>query len=298
MRILVTGREGQVARSLIERATRHASIELIAIGRPELDLAQPDTVFDAIAAARPDLVVAAAAYTAVDQAEDEPDVARSINTLGAAAVARAAERINAPVIHLSTDYVFSGEGGEPYREDDPTGPRSVYGQTKRDGEIAVAAANPQHLILRTAWVYSPFGKNFVKTMLRLAESRDTVSVVCDQWGNPTSAIDIADAVFRVAEVLQTSAEFSNFGTYHLVGSGNTNWSSLARAIFEASKQRRGPSAEVRDILTSEYPTKAARPLNSRLATGKFESIFDWKMPDWRQSATDTVDRILREQERS
>jgi dTDP-4-dehydrorhamnose reductase len=295
MRILVTGREGQVARSLIERAALHPPIELIAIGRPEFDLTQPDTVFRAIDAARPDLVISAAAYTAVDQAEDEPDVARSINTLGAAAVARAAERIDAPVIHLSTDYVFSGEGGEPYREDDPTGPRSVYGQTKLDGEIAVAAANPKHLILRTAWVYSPFGKNFVKTMLRLAESRDSVSVVCDQWGNPTSAIDIADAIFRIADVLQTNRKFANFGAYHLVGSGHTNWSSLARAIFEASKQRRGPSAEVRDIPTSEYPTKAKRPLNSRLSTGKFENIFEWKMPDWKQSVIDVVDRILREQ---
>jgi dTDP-4-dehydrorhamnose reductase len=201
------------------------------------------------------------------------------------------------VIHLSTDYVFSGEGGEPYREDDPTGPRSVYGQTKLDGEIAVAAANPRHLILRTAWVYSPFGKNFVKTMLRLAESRDTVSVVCDQWGNPTSAIDIADAVFRIADVLQANTEFADFGTYHLVGLGSTNWSSFARAIFEASRKRRGPFAEVRDIPTSEYPTRAKRPLNSRLSTGKFENIFDWKMPDWKQSMVDTVDRILREQHR-
>jgi dTDP-4-dehydrorhamnose reductase len=284
-------------RSLIERAARHPAIELIAVGRPELDLMQLDSVFDAITAARPDLVVSAAAYTAVDQAEDEPEMARSINALGAAAVARAAERINAPVIHLSTDYVFSGEGGEPYREDDPTGPRSVYGQTKLDGEIAVAAANPRHLILRTAWVYSPFGKNFVKTMLRLAESRDTVSVVCDQWGNPTSAIDIADAVFRIADVLQANTEFADFGTYHLVGLGSTNWSSFARAIFEASRKRRGPFAEVRDIPTSEYPTRAKRPLNSRLSTGKFENIFDWKMPDWKQSMVDTVDRILREQHR-
>jgi dTDP-4-dehydrorhamnose reductase len=149
--------------------------------------------------------------------------------------------------------------------------------------------------LRTAWVYSPFGKNFVKTMLRLAESRDTVSVVRDQWGNPTSAIDIADAVFRIADVFQTNTEFADFGTYHLVGAGSTNWSSFARAIFEASKQRRGPFAEVRDISTSEYPTKATRPLNSRLSTRKFEDIFGWKSPDWKQSVGDVVDRILKEQ---
>lgn len=294
MKIVVTGCEGQVARCLIEGAVSHRAIELIALGRPELDLARPQTVLDAIAAAKPDLVVSAAAYTAVDQAEDEPEVARSINTLGAAAVARAAAQMKVPVLHLSTDYVFSGEGDEPYGEHDATGPRSVYGQTKLDGETAVAAANPRHLILRTAWVYSPFGKNFVKTMLRLAESRDTVSVVCDQWGNPTSAIDIADAIFHICETLGADRQFADFGTYHLVGSGSTNWSSFARAIFEASKRLRGPCAEVKDIPTSEYPTRAIRPSNSRLSTQKFEGVFGWRMPQWQQSTDKVVERILGE----
>jgi dTDP-4-dehydrorhamnose reductase len=295
MRILVTGREGQLARSLLERAAMHPSIEVIAVGRPDFDLARPDTIFRVIEAQRPDLVVSAAAYTAVDQAEDEPDLARSINTLGAGAVAEAAARINAPVVHLSTDYVFSGEGQQAYGENDPTGPRSVYGKTKLDGEIAVAAANPRHLILRTAWVYSAFGKNFVKTMLGLAEARDAVSVVSDQWGNPTSATDLADAVFRIADRLGTDKNFATFGTYHVVGSGSTNWSSLARAVFEASKERKGPTAEVRDIMTAEYPTRAIRPSNSRLSTRKFEDVFDWKMPEWDRSVVDIVDRILREQ---
>jgi dTDP-4-dehydrorhamnose reductase len=294
MRVVVTGREGQVARSLIERAALHPSIEIIAIGRPELDLARPDTVFDAITAARPDMVVSAAAYTAVDQAEDEMDLARSVNTLGAAAVARAAASVKAPVIHLSTDYVFSGEGDKPYREEDPTGPRSIYGQTKLDGEMEVVAANPRHLILRTAWVFSPFGKNFVKTMLRLAESRDVVSVVSDQWGNPTSAIDIADAIFQICDVLGADRPFADFGTYHVAGTGSTNWSSFARTIFEASKSRQGPFAEVRDIPTSDYPTKATRPFNSRLFTKKFENAFNWRMPAWRQSTFDVVERILAE----
>ncbi|MEP7457180.1 dTDP-4-dehydrorhamnose reductase [Phyllobacterium sp. SB3] len=291
MRIVVTGRDGQVARSLIERAALHPSIKLIALGRPELDLAQPETVFAAISAAKPDLVISAAAYTAVDKAEDEPALARAINADGAAAVAQAAANLNAPIVHLSTDYVFCGEGDRPYVESDPTGPRSVYGQTKLEGELAVADANPRHLILRTAWVYSPFGTNFVKTMLRLAETRDTLSVVADQWGNPTSAIDIADAVLHLADRLHTDPDGVDFGIYHLVGTGSTNWSSFAREIFKISTDGLGPFADVKDILTSEYPTKANRPSNSRLSTDRFFDIFGWRAPAWQQSLKHVVDRI-------
>ncbi len=292
MRIVVTGREGQVVRSLVERAALHPSVELLFLGRPELDLAQPETVFETISAARPDLVVSAAAYTAVDQAEDEPELAHAVNAAGAGAVAQAAADIGAPVIHLSTDYVFSGDGEKPYTEDDLTGPRSVYGRTKLDGEVAVAAANPRHLILRTAWVYSPFGKNFVKTMLRLAEDRDSVSVVADQWGNPTSALDIADGILCAADRLQTDRQFDAFGIYHLAGTGSTNWSSFARAIFKASQERQGPFADVTDILTSEYPTNARRPLNSRLSTEKFRDVFGWRAPQWEQSMKTVVEKIL------
>ncbi len=293
MRIVVTGREGQVVSSLVERAALDPSVEILPLGRPELDLAQPETVYETIHAARPDLVVSAAAYTAVDQAEDEPDLARSINAVGAGAVAQAAADIGAPVIHLSTDYVFSGDGEKPYTEDDPTGPHGVYGRTKLDGELAVAAANPRHLILRTAWVYSPFGKNFVKTMLRLAENRDNLSVVADQWGNPTSAIDIADGILRVANRLRSDRQFDAFGVYHLAGTGSTNWSTFARAIFEASRKLQGPFAEVKDILTAEYPTKARRPLNSRLSSEKFHDVFDWRAPAWEQSTMSVVERLLR-----
>ena len=205
MRILVTGRQGQVVSSLIEAAAGRPRLEIIAAGRPELDLADPASVHAAIQAARPDIVVSAAAYTAVDQAEDEPEIAAAINERGAGAVAAAAAGIGAPVIHLSTDYVFSGGGERPYREDDPAAPIGVYGATKLAGERAVAAANPRHLILRTAWVYSVYGKNFVKTMLRLAADRDSLSVVADQWGNPTSAHDIADAIRRRATAKRCGA---------------------------------------------------------------------------------------------
>ena len=292
MRIVVTGREGQVVRSLIERAAYQPSIELIALGRPEFDLTRTETVSEAIYAARPNLVVSAAAYTAVDLAEDEPELAHAVNAVGAGIVAQAAATVGAPVIHLSTDYVFSGEGDRPYTETDPTGPRGVYGQSKLEGEMTVAAANPRHLILRTAWVYSPFGKNFVKTMLKLAESRDTVSVVSDQWGNPTSALDIADAILRVADRLRTDPAFDAFGIYHLAGSGDTNWSSFAREIFAASSNKGGPLAEVRDILTAEYPTKAARPLNSRLSTDKFFDVFDWRAPKWNISLAQVIDKLV------
>jgi dTDP-4-dehydrorhamnose reductase len=292
MRIVVTGREGQVVRSLIERATHQPSFELIALGRPEFDLTRGETVSEAICAAKPDLVISAAAYTAVDLAEDEPELAHAINAVGARMVSQAAAAIGAPVIHLSTDYVFSGEGETPYTETDPTGPRSVYGRSKLDGEIAVAAANPRHLILRTAWVYSPFGKNFVKTMLKLAESRDTVSVVSDQWGNPTSALDIADGILRVADRLRTDEAFDVFGIYHLTGTGDTNWSSFAREIFAASSKEGGPHAEVRDILTADYPTKAVRPLNSRLSTDKFFEVFDWRAPQWNVSLARVIDNLV------
>lgn len=292
MKVVVTGHEGQVVLSLMERAALHPSIELVALGRPKLDLAQPQTIFQAIVDAAPDLVVSAAAYTAVDQAEDEAELAAAINTSGATAVAEAAARVNAPVIHLSTDYVFSGEGNEPYKEDDATGPKGVYGQTKLDGELGVIQANKRHFILRTAWVYSPFGKNFVKTMLRLAETRDQLSVVSDQWGNPTSALDIADAILHIAERLQTDPSFNSFGVYHLVGTGSTNWSGFAQEIFKYSQAHSGPYADVSGISTANYPTKAKRPLNSQLSTDRFFKTFGWRAPEWQQSLEHVVDRIL------
>jgi dTDP-4-dehydrorhamnose reductase len=291
VRLAVTGREGQVVSSLLE-AGQLAGVDVIAIGRPQLDLANPDTVVDAIAAAKPDIVVSAAAYTAVDQAEDEPDLAFAINAVGAGKVAEAAARLGVPVIHLSTDYVFDGSAPGAYVETDVTAPLGVYGASKFAGERAVAAAGPRHLILRTAWVYSPFGRNFVKTMLRLAADRDEISVVADQWGNPTCALDIADAILHAATMLHGDKGFGAFGTYHLAGTGETNWSGFARHILEASRVSGGPSARVRDITTADYPTKARRPANSRLSSAKFASAFGWSAPDWRLSTKAVVSRIL------
>jgi dTDP-4-dehydrorhamnose reductase len=292
VRLVVTGREGQVASSLVERARTHPDIEVVALGRPEFDLAKPETIAPALMAVRPDLVVSAAAYTAVDQAEDEPDLAFAVNGSGAGHVAAAAAWIGVPVVHLSTDYVFDGSGEGAYAEEDEPAPRSVYGASKLAGERAVAMANQRHLILRTAWVYSPFGKNFVKTMLRLAVERDEVAVVADQWGNPTSALDIADAILQVAAVLHGDKNFDAFGVYHLAGTGETSWSGFARHVLDTSRALGGPYAAVKDLTTCDYPTKARRPANSRLSTAKFASVFGWAAPDWQQSTKLVVRRIL------
>ncbi|OBQ69506.1 dTDP-4-dehydrorhamnose reductase [Mesorhizobium erdmanii] len=292
MRLAVTGRDGQVAASLLEAGQARTGVEVVAIGRPELDLARPETVIDAIAAAKPDIVVSAAAYTAVDQAEDEPDLAFAVNATGAGKVAQAAARLGVPVIHLSTDYVFDGSAPGAYVETDATAPLGVYGASKLAGEQAVAAAGPRHLILRPAWVYSPFGRNFAKTMLRVAADRDEISVVADQWGNPTSALDIADAILHAATMLHEDTHFRAFGVYHLVGTGETNWSGFARHILDTSLASGGPWADVRDIATKDYPTKARRPVNSRLSSAKFAATFGWTAPEWRKSTERIVRRIL------
>ncbi|MCA0029727.1 dTDP-4-dehydrorhamnose reductase [Mesorhizobium sp. B263B2A] len=292
MRIVVTGRDGQVAASLLEAGQSRADVDVVAIGRPEFDLARPDTIIEVIAETEPDIVVSAAAYTAVDQAEDEPDMAFAVNATGAGKVAEAAARLGVPVIHLSTDYVFDGSAPGAYVETDATAPLGVYGASKLAGEQAVAAAGPRHLILRTAWVYSPFGRNFVKTMLRLAADRDEIAVVADQWGNPTSALDIADAILHAAARLPRNKELAAFGTYHLAGTGETNWSGFARHILDTSLAFGGPWARVRDIATMDYPTKARRPANSRLSSAKFASVFGWNAPDWRLSTEAVVRRLL------
>jgi dTDP-4-dehydrorhamnose reductase len=242
MRIAITGRQGQVARALSEAGTA-LGVEIITLGRPELDLAEPETIEPALRAASPDVVVNAAAYTAVDQAESEPEIAAKINEAGARAVAAAAKTLRASIIQLSTDYVFDGAKTGAYVEDDPVAPTSAYGASKLAGEHAVAAANSDHLILRTAWVYAPYGKNFVRTMLALAETREEVRVVADQWGCPTYAPDIADAVIRIAHNLLKDRSYPGMrGIFHLAGTGETTWAGLAEAIFEylAGKGRRRP----------------------------------------------------------
>jgi dTDP-4-dehydrorhamnose reductase len=289
VRILVTGREGQVARSLAERARGN---ELVFAARPDFDLADPASIERIVAAANPDLVISAAAYTAVDKAEDEPDLAMSINGEAPGVLARAAARAGARVLHLSTDYVFDGTLGRPYREDDPVAPIGAYGASKLAGEQAIAASGARYAILRTAWVYSPFGSNFVRTMLRLAESRDALDVVEDQRGNPSSALDIAGALMAVVGTWQANPARGADAIYHVAGTGETDWAGFARTVFALSAARGGPSAEVRGIPASGYPTRARRPANSRLDCEKFAATFGWRAPDWRRSTEQVIARLV------
>jgi len=300
MKILVTGQKGQVARALAQAfagAVAEGRFEVEFLARPEFDLAEPDKIRDELAKREFDVIINAAAYTAVDKAEDEPDLAHRINAVAPGVMAEIAASQNAAIIQLSTDYVFDGSGNRPWTEDDPTAPLGVYGHTKLAGETAVRTAAPDHhLILRTAWVYSPFGNNFVKTMLRLATDRDQISVVNDQFGSPTSALDIADGINRVLEVSSSQAQTAKChglgSTFHLAGSGQTNWCDFARQVFEESRKCGGPVAEVKGIPTSEYPTKAVRPANSRLDCSRFSAAFDWEAPDWRVSVENAVAVLL------
>ncbi|TWC79674.1 dTDP-4-dehydrorhamnose reductase [Rhizobium sp. SJZ105] len=281
MRLAVTGKNGQVVSAL--QALAGPDLEIVALGRPELDLARPDTVFKALRDAKPDVVVSAAAYTAVDKAESEPDIAFAVNRDGAKAVARAANEIGVPVIHISTDYVFDGTKTTAYVENDPTGPASVYGRSKLEGEQAVSESTDNYAVLRTAWVYSEYGSNFVKTMLRLSESRDEINVVADQFGCPTSANDIAIAIVSIAKRLATDPSAHLRGVFHMSGTGETNWAGFAKQIFAFSAENGGKSIVVNDITTAQYPTPAQRPTNSRLDCCKLEEVYGIRLPEWQTS---------------
>ncbi|MCZ7865662.1 dTDP-4-dehydrorhamnose reductase [Agrobacterium salinitolerans] len=286
MRLAVTGKNGQVVSALLALAS--AELEIVALGRPELDLAQPETVLKALREVKPDGVVSAAAYTAVDKAESEPDVAFAVNRDGAMAVAQAARDLGIPLIHLSTDYVFDGNKDTAYVESDPTGPTSVYGRSKLEGERAVSEATDNYVVLRTAWVYSEYGTNFVKTMLRLSENRDEINVVADQFGCPTSANDIAAAVVTIARKLVEDASAPLRGVFHLSGTGETNWANFAKQIFAFSAETGGKSIVVNDITTAQYPTPARRPANSRLDCSKLEEVYGIKLPSWQTSTRAVV----------
>jgi dTDP-4-dehydrorhamnose reductase len=293
MRLLVTGRAGQVARSLVERGAI-AGHEIRTLGRPQLDLAGDiDTIVAAIEAERPDVLVSAAAYTAVDKAESEPDLAFAINEKGAGAVARAGRLLDVPLVHLSTDYVFDGAKSSPYSEEDTPSPSGTYGASKLAGERSVLGEQANSAILRTAWVYSPFGANFVKTMLRLAADRDEVGVVADQRGNPTSALDIADGVLAVAENLVSDNDPELRGIFHMTADGDASWAEFAEWIFSASARSGGPSARVKHIATADYPTAARRPVNSRLDSAKLRGKHGVSLPGWPASTETVVNRLVR-----
>lgn len=292
LRIAVTGKQGQVVKSLVERANEN--VVVIPVGRPEIDLMNPEGISKAFEVLAPDVIVNAAAYTMVDKAEQEPEHAQRINADGAESVAKAANSLGVPLVHLSTDYVFSGALDRPYREDDAVDPQGVYGRAKLEGERRVASQNHNHVILRTAWVYSPFGSNFVRTMLRLGAERAEIGVVADQIGNPTSALDIADAIVAVADRLVQDPSPELRGTFHMSGVGAASWADFAEEIFKCASSLGRPPVTVRRIQTADYPTPAKRPANSRLDNGKLNRRYGVVLPDWRVSLVPCVERLLSE----
>jgi dTDP-4-dehydrorhamnose reductase len=288
--ILVAGRSGQLAQCLRDSAALR-DMPMVAVGRPELDIESGEGIDRAIAELKPSAIVNAAAYTAVDLAEAEQGRAFLANCGGAALLADAASRHGIPFIQVSTDYVFDGRKRQPYREDDIPAPLNVYGLSKLAGEAAVLKACPWTAVIRTSWVYSPYGQNFVRTMLRLSDTQPLVRVVNDQRGTPTSAIDLAEAILSIAERLRSADGRGDAGIYHLAGEGETSWYGFAAAIF-ASLARRGRRVpKLQPITTAEYPTAARRPHNSCLDSSKAERTFGVRLPPWRLSLEACLDQL-------
>lgn len=286
--ILIVGRAGQLARCLVEEA-RAGDVVVVARGRPEFDLEDADAADRIVAEIEPQAVVNAAAYTAVDQAETEAAKAFAINRDGAARLAAAAARHGVPLVHVSTDYVFDGRKAAPYVEEDAPAPLNVYGRSKLEGEIAVRKNHSAALIVRTSSVYSPYGHNFVRTMLRLAETRDVVRVVEDQKAAPTSATDLARAMLTI--VRQIVGGGAPGGVYHLAGGGAVSWFDFASAIFASSARRGYRVPRLEPITASAYPTAAARPANSVLDCRKAEQTFGVRLPAWQDSLEACLDHI-------
>jgi dTDP-4-dehydrorhamnose reductase len=260
---------------------------MTALGRAQVDLADPDACAAAVAAADADLVINAAAYTAVDQAEREPDLVQAVNAGAPGAMARAAAARGLPFLHISTDYVFDGSGRRPWREDDPVAPLGVYGASKLAGEHAVAVAGGPHVILRTAWVFSAHGRNFVKTMLRLGSERADLSVVADQHGSPTPAADIAAALLTIARAFAAGRGTS--GIFHFAGAPAVTWADFAEAIFADAHLPRRP--QVHRIATADYPTPARRPQNSVLDCTRIAAAYAIAQPDWRTGLTAVLNEL-------
>ena len=290
-RILVTGAAGMTGSELCEQATAAGWI-VLPLTHADADITDARLLADVARKFRPDVVVNAAAYTAVDRAESEPDVAMAVNRDGARNVASAAASAGAPLIHISTDYVFNGEGRIPYDPDARTGPVGVYGKTKLAGEAAVADENPSHVIVRTSWLFSHRGSNFVRTMLRLGAERDELRVVDDQVGRPTSSTDLATALLKVAGAIADNPTLA--GVYHFANAGETSWFGFAEEIFEQAKslgERHVP--RVVPIPTSEFPTPARRPAYSVLDTTSFSERFAVEPRSWQSAVRDTVALTLR-----
>jgi len=277
--ILVFGSSGQVATELRERLP-----DAVFLGRKQADLATGADICQTIEEAKPDAIINAAAYTAVDKAEDEEHLALKVNADAPRMMAQSAARLDIPLVHISTDYVFDGAGDEPFATDGKTGPLGAYGRTKLAGEKAIVDIAPNHVILRTSWVFSAHGANFLKTMLRLSETRDRLTIVADQVGGPTPASAIAEACETIASVLKDDP--SKTGTYHFAGAPDVSWADFAREIFRQA----GRKVSVEDIPTTAFPTPAKRPLNSRLDCRSL-SAFGLERPDWKAGVADTLAKL-------
>ncbi len=297
MKILLLGKNGQVGWEL-QRSLQPLG-EVVALDRNSTplcgDLLQPAALAKTVRAVAPDVIVNAAAYTAVDKAESDAQAARTINAEAVGVLAREAQALGAWLVHYSTDYVFNGQGNVPWREDDATGPLSVYGQTKLEGEALVADSGAKHLIFRTSWVYAARGGNFAKTMLRLAQERDKLAVIDDQWGAPTGAELIADVT---AQALHTAVHAAQDlgGVYHLVAGGETTWNRYAQFVLAQARQINPAlnitAREVQAVATSAFPTPAQRPHNSRLNTDKLQQRFGLALPDWQTGVARMLQEIL------
>lgn len=292
MKIMITGGEGQLGTELIAQSAAHGA-KVLAPTLAEMDLTRPANVDGFWDAFRPAVVINAAAYTAVDRAETEAELAFAVNAAAPAYLARRCAREGTPLIHISTDYVFDGLKGSPYLEEDPVVPLGVYGRSKAEGESAVRGALDRHLIVRTSWLYSAHGANFVKTVMRLAAERDELRIVDDQVGSPTCAADLAAAILAIADRLG-AGEAVPWGTYHYCGSGVTSWYGLARHVLEILVSRRHmASFRLTPIPTAQYPTPARRPPYSVLDCRRIESRFGLARPPWQSSVAKTVDRLLK-----
>ncbi len=282
MKILVTGANGQVGYSLTQQLSEQ-HWDFIALTRNELDISDAAAVDTAVQQFHPDIIINAAAYTAVDKAEQERELAFAINRDGAANLARAAKKINAAILHISTDYVFAGDAAGTYNEDAPTTPQGAYGQSKLEGEQAVITANDKHIILRTAWVFGEHGNNFVKTMIRLGRTRDSLGIVADQEGGPTYAGDIAAALLAIAQQYNAGKSI-NWGIYHYSGLPHVSWFGFAQFIFSEVEQAKLYEKNVpllTAITTADYPTPAKRPANSKLNCSKIEYNFGIAPSNWK-----------------
>lgn len=295
MKILLTGKNGQLGFEL-QRALAPLG-EVVAVGTADCNLAHGPALRDLIQKIKPDVIVNPAAYTAVDRAETEQDLAHAVNALAPGILGEEAAKIGAVVIHFSTDYVFDGEKAGSYVETDPTNPQSTYGRTKLQGEQALANATQRHLILRTSWVVGAHGGNFAKTMLRLAAEREELKVVADQFGAPTSAALLADVTAHlVRQLARESAETFPFGVYHLAAGGETSWHAYAQFVIgealKAGKPLKATPERVLPIPAASYPTPAKRPHNSRMDTSRFQTAFSLNLPDWRHGVGHILQTIL------